>query len=127
MSESDVKRLQDLIKQAPENMMLKVALVRRLVSLNQDSEALSIALGMDISCVRAASDRRILADLFRRAGLDDRAEQLNDDQHTMLGDEPAFERPNSNLEATDCARAPEGRARLRLVGGTDVSKKRSDP
>lgn len=123
MCENEVKRLKDLIEQAPENMMLRVALVRRLISMKEDTEALSLALAMDLSIVRAASDRRILADLFRRAGLSDHAQRLDDDEHTMLDEEPAFERPNSVVGAPDDP-PPRGRkVKLRVVGGTDAPKK----
>ena len=121
MSENEVERLRQLLKQAPDNTLLKVGLVRRLVGLSEDGEALALALELDLDAVRATSDRRILAGLFRRAGLLEQAEALNDDAVSMLEEEPDFERPNTVIDDKGGeSDRPRGRV-LRLVGGQDAS------
>ena len=119
MSENDVNRLKELLGQAPKNSLLRITLIRCLIAAKEDSQALALALDADLSDVRSASDRRILSDLFRRAGLDEHAERLNDDAHSMLDEEPDYELPNS-VTSDDAEPEPSKPANLRLVGGTDV-------
>lgn len=124
MSDSEVERLRGLIEKAPANTLLRVALVRRLISLGEDAEALSIALDLDQAEVKSTSDRRVLSGLFRRAGMEDEAEALDDDRVSMLDEEPDFEPPNSVL-ADEPDRPekerPTGRV-LRVVGGRDAAE-----
>ena len=88
MSENEIEHLRQLLARAPGNMLLRVGLIRRLVALEEHAEALSLALELDLSVVKATSDRRILGALFKRAGLIEQAEKLNDDRLSMLDDEP---------------------------------------
>ena len=113
MSENEVDRLRQLLAQAPDNTLLRVGLIRRLVSLDEETEALALALELDLSTIKGTSDRQVLGGLFRRAELFDLASQLNDDSVSMLDDE------------TDPAPAPGGNSGkgkiLRLVGGRDAA------
>ena len=113
MSENEVDRLRQLLAQAPDNTLLRVGLIRRLVSLDEETEALALALELDLSTIKGTSDRQVLGGLFRRAELFDLASQLNDDSVSMLDDD------------SDPAPAPGGNSGkgkiLRLVGGRDAA------
>ncbi len=125
MSENEVERLRQLMRQAPHNKLLRTGLIRRLVSLGEDGEALSLALELELDAVRATSDRRVLCDLFRRAELVELAEQVNDDGVSMLDEVPEFERPNVVPDDQDeqvpaVATGQSGKTpALRLVGRGD--------
>lgn len=121
MGENEIESLRRLLAQAPENSLLRVGLIRRLVSLEQDTEALELALELDLDSVKATSDRQILGSLFRRAGLADLAARLNDDMISMLDDEP-------ETPPTDEDHDPSGKRRvLRLVGGRDAAEQKQAP
>ncbi len=122
MVENEVERLRGLLERAPHNLLLRVALIRRLVAMDEEAEALSLALEVDLSAVKGASDRRVLGNLFERAGLNEQAEQLNDDAHSMLDEEPEFEPPNSitdDVDTADDSNISKKRI-LKLVGGKDA-------
>ena len=110
MNEIEASRLRLLLRQAPDNVLLRIGLVRRLIALGEETEALSLALELDLRQVKTTSDRVILGGLFRRAGLVAMAAQLDDDLVSMLDDVPQGE--------TSAPAA--GAQKLRLVGGQDA-------
>ena len=130
MSENEVERLRQLLTKAPENTLLRVGLIRRLIAMDEDAEALSLAMELDLSSIKATSDRRILGSLFKRAGLMQYADKLNDDAVSMLEEEPEFEPPNAVRSDGLCdGHAGEGAPErvLRLVGGTEAPDGHREP
>lgn len=111
MNEIEASRLRLLLRQAPDNILLRIGLVRRLIALGEETEALALALELDLGQVKTASDRVILGGLFRRAGLVAMATQLDDNLVSMLDDLP-------QIETTEPAK---GEQMLRVVGGQDAS------
>jgi len=115
VTDSQLERLRATLAAAPDNVLLRLGLIRRLIDLGEEAEALSLALDLDPAAVTGASDRRVVAALFNRAGLADRAEALEAED---AGDAPSDGQP-ANEDATGGQPPSDGRV-LRLVGGQDA-------
>lgn len=77
MSSAALEALISRLDAAPSNNLLRLAVIRRALADGQDSRALSLAFDLDPDAVSGDDDRKMLAELFRTAGLTDEAAALN--------------------------------------------------
>ena len=127
MTDKALETLRAALKATPGNMLLRMALIRRLLDASQESEALALALDVRPEDVGDASDRRLVAELLSKAGLADIAIEweIAPDASTPLPEHPATAQadPAEGEDAPqETARSSEGRV-LRLVGGRDTDER----
>lgn len=111
VSKTDLDALIGALDAAPGNVFLRLVAIRRCAAEGQGSRALALALDLSPGEVEEASDRDLIAQLLRRAGLEAQA--------AAFAAAPASPPP---AEPPAPAPAPERGARvLRLVGGADAT------
>lgn len=121
MMSATVSTLKDALAKSPENLLLRLALTRRLIDDGEDGEAITLAVEINASEVTSDSDRSMLASLLDRAGLPDLAAPFETcnrvDNGPRLGSDDA--------QTLDVGNAPESRhdkpvkVPLHVVAGTD--------
>lgn len=96
---------------SPENNIMRMMLIRKLIDAGEMAEALGLALDLDPADVSALGDRAALFQLFNSAGLEDRAAEFGGDRH------PDRELPSAAKLAEEQVPNSHG---LRIVGGQDT-------
>jgi AAA+ superfamily predicted ATPase len=104
--------LRDALNGAPDNQIMRMMLVRRLVDDGELSEALGLAVDLSPAEVPAAGDRAVLAKLFRSAGLASRAEAFADGAPETA--------PEAPVDETPVTPSPAQTGGLRVVGGQEA-------
>lgn len=90
---------------SPDNQIMRMMLIRRLVEDNERSEALALAVTIDPANISAPGDRAVIADLFKSAGLIDRAAEYSGSRPQKQSDQALASKPQAHG--------------LRVVGGRD--------
>lgn len=114
MTDAQLDALKETLAAAPDNALLRLAVVRKLMDNNNLSEALATALDLGSEDVTNPADRVLLSGLFGQAGLTDKVELF------AVRDEPTGtieEQANAEIPADQPGTS--GRV-LRLVGGADI-------
>ncbi len=118
ISDSQVQNLITLLSQNPDNALLRITVIRKLVEGGAKSQALAFALDLPDNCVADRSDRVLLSELFQQAGLVELSEKLQlpaDTQGQIVQEKAESQVPQQyHQESPD-----EGETNLRIVGGKD--------
>lgn len=109
--------LRAAVEASPENLIVRIMLIRGLTEAGELSEALSLALRIPAEEVTASGDRDLMSGLFRSAGMSERAAAFS----TVPGSDVEMQRPVGDNVKPD---TPPGQ--LRLVGGSDAETQTGD-
>ena len=90
MTDAAFETLLSRLDRAPENVTVRLAVIRRAVDLKLDSRALDLAFDLQPEDVATPDDRTLVAQVFARAGLDEDAALWG---HDMCQDPPAAQDP----------------------------------
>ena len=131
-----VSELRTALAAGPDNTLLRLMLVRTLIERNETSEAMTHAMALTPETVTQASDRALLAGLFKEAGLGERAATWADgsdapapaasDAAPATTVEAAKDAPPVAPEAPEAPVAPARGLPLRVVGGNEAAETADD-
>ena len=130
MTDKALETLRAALKATPGNMLLRMALIRRLLDAAQESEALALALDVRPEDISDAGDRRLVAELLSKAGLADIAIEWEitpdtSDATVPLPGQAAMapdDRADGEEAPQETEQSSDGRV-LRLVGGRDTDER----
>ncbi len=103
------------LEKAPDNLTLRLAILRRARSAGLASRALELVLELDPDAVADADDRELVACTFEEAGLDDDAAIWRGAEDEATAAEPSA--PTTSVPPVRPVAKPQ--KALRVVGGTD--------
>ncbi|WP_170337087.1 ATP-binding protein [Ruegeria arenilitoris] len=123
MPDTAFKNLLARLEASPENLTLRLAVMRRAMALGLDSRALELAFDIQPNDVGSADDRNFVAQVFATAGLDEEAElwghPATEDQIPVEAEADAT--PDTTSETAPIEEEAANVVSLQVVGGQSTT------